>query len=177
MPDVVDFLLHQHEEVRSLFKEVQSATGEEKKDAFNCLVNLLAVHETAEEMIVYPVVRSSGDEGDRLADARIQEESEAKDALSDLERIGPDSPEFAARFGVFEQMVDSHARNEEQEVFPFLRQTQEPDKLRSMAEAVEKAEKVAPTHPHPHGPESAIGNMVIGPFVAVADKVRDKLRS
>jgi hemerythrin superfamily protein len=177
MPDVVDFLLNQHEEVRSLFKEVQSSTGADKKDAFNCLVNLLAVHETAEEMVVYPVLRSSGDVGDRLADARTDEESKAKDALSDLEKIGPDSPEFDSRFGVFEQMVDSHARNEEQEVFPFLRESQEPEKLRSMAEAVEKAEKVAPTHPHPHGPESAVGNTVVGPFVAVVDKVRDKLRA
>ena len=98
MPDVVDFLLNQHEEVRSLFKEVQSSTGADKKDAFNCLVNLLAVHETAEEMVVYPVLRSSGDVGDRLADARTDEESKAKDALSDLEKIGPDSREFDSRF-------------------------------------------------------------------------------
>jgi hypothetical protein len=35
---------------------------------------------------------------------------------------------------------------------------------------------MAPTHAHPHGPNSAIGNMVVGPFAAMVDKVRDKLK-
>jgi hypothetical protein len=34
---------------------------------------------------------------------------------------------------------------------------------------------MAPTHPHPHGPTSGIGNQLVGPFVAMVDKVRDKL--
>ena len=46
-----------------------------------------------------------------------------------------------------------------------------------MRTALEKAEKMAPTHPHTHGPESAIGNMIVGPFVAVADRVRDAIRN
>jgi hypothetical protein len=46
-----------------------------------------------------------------------------------------------------------------------------------MRTSLEAAEAMAPTHPHPHGAESAVGNMVVGPFVAVVDKVRDALRS
>src|SRR2546421_149069 len=43
------------------------------------------------------------------------------------------------------------------------------------AEAILIAERVAPTHPHPHGPETALGNLMVGPFVAMVDKVRDKI--
>jgi len=50
------------------------------------------------------------------------------------------------------------------------------DTLRSMRSAFETAERMAPTHPHPHGQESAIGDMAVGPFVAVVDKVGDALR-
>ena len=70
----------------------------------------------------------------------------------------------------------THARNEEREVFPRLRQSQNAERLEQMAKTVVAAEAVAPTHPHPHGPESAVGNMAVGPFVAVVDRLRDALR-
>ncbi len=174
--DVVDVLLNQHNEVRALFGQIQGATGKTKKDSFQRLVNLLAVHETAEEMVVYPAVRSTGPDGDRLADARTAEESEAKDALSELEKTDITSPDFDTRLQAFEQLVDAHAGNEEQEIFPLLRQTQSPEQLAKMADALHAAERVAPTHPHPHGPESAVGNVLVGPFVGVVDRVRDALR-
>ena len=174
--DVVDLLLTQHNEARSLFGQIQGATEEAKQESFDRLVNLLAVHETAEEMVIYPAVRSTGPDGERLADARTAEESEAKDALSDLEKTDIDSPDFDTKLQAFEQLVDSHARNEEQEIFPLLRESQRPEELAQMADALQAAERVAPTHPHPHGPESAVGNVVVGPFVAVVDRVRDALR-
>lgn len=175
--DVVDVLLTQHNEARSLFGQIRGATGKAKKGSFQRLVNLLAVHETAEEMVVYPAVRSTGPDGDRLADARTAEESEAKDALSTLEKTDINSPEFDTKLQDFEQLVDAHARNEEQEIFPLLRETQTPEQLAKMADALQAAERVAPTHPHPRGPESAVGNVVVGPFVGVVDRVRDALRS
>ena len=174
--DVVDLLLAQHDEVRALFGQMASGGGRERKGSFDRLVNLLAVHETAEEMVVYPAVRASGPDGDALADARTAEESEAKDALSELEKIGVESPDFDTKFDAFQHMVDTHARNEEREIFPLLRQSQTPEQLQKMAKAVEAAERIAPTHPHPHGPESAVGNTVVGPFVAVVDRIRDALR-
>ncbi len=174
--DVVEFLLGQHREVERLFGELRQASGEGRRHAFEHLVRLLAVHETAEEEVVYPALRQAADDGDAVADARTSEESEAKDALSELEKIGPDGAEFPAKLQAFEQLVLTHARNEEREVFPRLRQSQDPERLEQMAKAVEAAEAVAPTHPHPHGPESALGNLVVGPFVAVVDRVRDAIR-
>lgn len=52
--DVVGILLRQHARIRALFGEVRGAEGARKQDAFNELRGLLAVHETAEEMIVRP---------------------------------------------------------------------------------------------------------------------------
>ena len=175
--DVVDFLLSQHREAEQLFAELGAAGGEARKEAFERLVRLLAVHETAEEEVVYPAVRASVDDGDRLADVRTAEEAEAKQALANLEETGPEGAEFPQQLETVKRLVLEHARNEEREIFPALRQSQSPERLQAMEKAVRAAEAVAPTHPHPMGPESAVGNVVVGPFVAIADRVRDAIRS
>lgn len=173
--DVVDLLQAQHQEVARLFDQLEQG-GTDSVETFECLVRLLAVHETAEEEVVYPAVRSIGTDGDRIADARTTEEDEAKKALSELERIGVKDQSFADRLAAFRLRVMEHAGREEREVFPLLRQSLDEDTRRSMRSALETAERMAPTHPHPHAPESAVGNLLTGPFVALADKVRDAIR-
>jgi hemerythrin superfamily protein len=174
--DVVDLLVSQHAEARRLFAVLRSGLGAARQEPFEELIRLLAVHETAEEEVVYPVVRAQVPNGEALADARTEEEDRAKAALSDLEKVGVDSPEFDAQLQAVEQLVLSHANAEESEVFQRLREAISADELQALASAVEKAEKFAPTHPHPHGPESAVGNVLLGPFVAIVDRVRDAIR-
>lgn len=174
--DAVEFLLEQHQQARSLLTSVSSATGEARREAFGTLVRLLAVHETAEEMVVYPSLRAAGEKGDRIADARLQEEDKAKKVLSELEKLDATSPEFAEQFEALRADVEAHAESEEREVFPLLRQTTDDEQLRRMTAALKVAEGAAPTHPHKPAPESAIGNMVVGPFVAIVDRVGDAIQ-
>ncbi|MCU1455883.1 MAG: hypothetical protein JWN46_4029 [Acidimicrobiales bacterium] len=174
-PDVVQLLTEQHQEVRRLFQQVSEAAPGGREEVFQCLVRLLAAHETAEEEVVHPAVRRA-EGADEIVRQRLEEEDKAKQALADLEKIGVDSPEFEARLNEFRQMVETHASNEEEQEFRLLREMHDDETLRTMAEALEAAEKVAPTHPHPHSPESALGNLVVGPFAAVADRVRDAIR-
>jgi hemerythrin superfamily protein len=173
--DVVDLLNAQHQEIRSLFSSVEEG-GSDRSEAFECLVRLLAVHETAEEEVVYPALRSSGPEGEHVAEARKAEEDEAKKQLADLESIGVEGEGFEERFDAFRTAVLAHAESEERQVFPLLRRSFDADKLTKMRSSLERAEKMAPTHPHPHAPESALGNLVTGPFVAIVDRVRDAIR-
>jgi hypothetical protein len=35
---------------------------------------------------------------------------------------------------------------------------------------------MAPTRPHPHAPSSATGNLIVGPPLAVFDRIRDAIR-
>ncbi len=46
--------------------------------------------------------------------------------------------------------------------------------LAAAAPALKAAEATAPTHPHP-GTESATANAAVGPFAAIADRVRDAM--
>jgi len=170
-----DVLREQHQNVKQMFSQFVPSTGPARVELFDCLRATLAVHETAEEMVVYPVLRGIDDQGKKLAEARIAEEDEAKRVLADLEKLGVDGDGFEAEFDDFRKSVLKHAEAEESEVFTFLESHCDADKLRKMAEAIRTAEKLAPTHPHPHGPNSAIGNLMVGPFVALVDKVRDAL--
>lgn len=172
--DAVDFLRRQHTDIRNLFDALDKPVGD-RAETFQCLVRLLAVHETAEEMVVHPAVRSEVPEGDALTDARLAEEDAAKKMLSDLESMDFGTPEFEAQLAFFKKAVLDHADHEERKVFPRLREHLDANTLETLRTALIAAEAIAPTHPHPHGPEGAIGNLIVGPFVAVADRVRDAI--
>jgi hemerythrin superfamily protein len=171
-------LLHQqHGVVKEMFERLSTATGTDKAELFDCLRSFLAVHETAEEIVVHPQARRAGGNADAIVDARLKEEDEAKTVLADLEKIGPQGAGFDAKLAKFQKAAVSHAEAEEREVFPLLEKCCDRETLVKMADRLRKAEQLAPTHPHPHGPEGAIGNLLVGPFAAMVDKVRDKLES
>lgn len=171
--DLIDAIAADHDEARRLFAKVETASSAEaKQHAFTDLARMLVAHETAEQEIVHPLTRR-GPDGDRIVAARLEEEAKAEKALAGLERLSVGSDEWTADFASFRSDVLEHADDEEAKEHPRLREAAGADRLRQLAEVYETAKNAAPTHPHPHGPQSAVGNVVIGAFVAVADRVRD----
>jgi hemerythrin superfamily protein len=174
--DVVALVLADHRAVRKLFADFESASGDERVALWRTIVRELAVHETAEEEIVHPAARRYVDGGDDIVEARLAEESAAKQTLADLERLDIGDPNFTSRFRAFSTDVLTHADREEQEELAGLRaSTSEQDRER-MGKLFGVAKSVAPTHGHAHAPESATGNVVVGPVVALMDRVRDAIR-
>ncbi|MEU5878829.1 hemerythrin domain-containing protein [Spirillospora sp. NPDC047279] len=174
---VVDLLLRQHDEIRGLFATVEKSSGEARKQAFDHLRYLLAVHETAEEEIVHPFARRTIGNGERIIDARLKEEHEGKELLQQLEKEEDlDSAEFEATFGKLHTSVERHAEQEERLEFPEIADKATPQQLKGMVAAVKAAEAVAPTRPHP-GSESVTKNVVLGPLASVVDRTRDAIRA
>ncbi|SFO87672.1 Hemerythrin HHE cation binding domain-containing protein [Amycolatopsis arida] len=173
--DVIALLRRQHEEIRDLFGEVERARGDERRDAFRRLVRLLSVHETAEEELIHPEVRRV-DGGEPVAEARVKEEHRAKELLSTLDELGPDAEGFDTLLFQLRDDVLAHAEHEERAEFPLLAASHDAERLRAMAATVRVAEAVAPTRPHP-GVESPAGNVLLGPPLAIMDRVRDAIRS
>lgn len=174
-PDVVELLEDHHEHIRGLFAIVTDRDTPDRQRRFEELRRFLAVHETAEEMVVHPRAREAGD-GDSVVDARLKEENEAKKVLSDLDGMKVDDPSFTMGFARLRTAVLAHAENEEREEFPGLRQHTDAKTLQKMAQAVRAAEALAPTHPHP-GVESLTANLMVGPVAAVVDRARDAVRA
>ena len=172
--DVVAFLSAQHEQIKTMFDEVTAKTGSAREEAFTALRRTLAVHEAAEEEIVHPRARREVSD-ESIVEARLHEEDEAKHVLSELEKLDVDSPEFETTFRSFQSDVIAHAEAEEHQEFAELKAALDEDQLARMRKAVELAEAVAPTRPHPSAGESAAVNMLVGPFAAMLDRARDAI--
>jgi hemerythrin superfamily protein len=173
--DVIALLLGQHMRIRDLFDEVRTTTGSARQDAFERLVWMLAVHETAEEQIVHPQAKRHAAGGAEIVAERLAEENQAKEALARLESLGTDHEDFLGMLEELRHAVLRHAHYEERYEFPNLRQYSAAGSLLTMATLVRAAEKLAPTHPHP-GIESATANITLGPGVALFDRIKDGVR-
>jgi len=174
--DAVDVLLAQHERIKELFRQVTSASGAQKRELFEDLVRLLAVHEAAEEELIHPLSRRDNAAGDAVVQARLDEEQQAKRDLANLYDVGTDDPAFDTALRQLRDAVIAHAEHEEHEEFPALRRALSAEQLTRLAGMVRTAEQMAPTRPHPHSPSSATGNLIVGPPIAVFDRIRDAIR-
>jgi hemerythrin superfamily protein len=179
--DIVLVLRQQHERIRALLGELQETVAAvtditcDMAEPFQELVRLLVAHEAAEEVVVYPSLRSGLEEG-RLADDRMAEENEAKHLLARLEKMAPAFFDFPTVLAELREKVLAHAEQEEHTVFPLLeRRLPADDRQRMAGDFVYVAAK-APTHAHAHSPEGVVGNAVLGPVLATIDRMRDARR-
>jgi hemerythrin superfamily protein len=171
--EVVAFLKAQHNLIEDMFDQVLHASDPEAREKpFVQLRQLLAVHETAEEMVVHPRVRREVDGMDSIVNARLEEEHDAKEQLSAIEKLDVTSQEFIDEFTKLRDAVLDHAQHEETYEFPKLEKELDADELKRLTKAVQAAEAIAPTRPHP-GIESAKLNFAVGPFASMLDRARD----
>jgi hemerythrin superfamily protein len=126
-------------------------------------------------MVVHPRVRREDDAGDSIVDARLREEHEAKELLSQIEKLDITSQQFVDEMTKLRAAVLDHAQREESEEFPVLQRKVDADDLKRMGSAVRAAQAIAPTRPHP-GVESAKLNFVVGPFASMLDRARDVIQ-
>lgn len=172
--DVVRKLLEQHAQIRELFQEVRACVGDERQLVFEELRGLLAVHETAEELIVRPVVR--GLLGDAEPAERDSEEAQAAKDLDALSKMDVNDSEFLVKLGALENAVSKHAEAEEKHEFDAIEQQCSSDQRETMGKYLDVALKLAPTRPHPSvaGHEKAV--MAVGPIASLIDHTRDAIR-
>ncbi|HET7399714.1 MAG TPA: hemerythrin domain-containing protein [Intrasporangium sp.] len=172
--DAIRILLEQHARVRALFADVREATGAHRQETFDELRALLAVHETAEEMVLRPT--SAKVAGREVVDARNAEEAEATRMLKDLERLDVRSVEFDTLLAALEQAVLQHADSEEREEFPRVVAALDEEARTDLGKQILAAEAIAPTHPHPSTAGSTGAQWALGPFASIVDRTRDTLK-
>ena len=171
---IIEALRQDHDELRQMFAQLETATGEQRRDLFHQLLGELIRHEVSEEEILRPV--SKRDAGEEIANARIKEESQAEELLKEMENLDTDSAEFTAKLATLRQEVERHAGAEETQEFPKVAEKESPERLEQMGKIYEAAKKAAPTRPHPSTPNTPVANVLVGPFAAVLDRTRDVVR-
>jgi hemerythrin superfamily protein len=173
---IIDLLTTDHQQIKVLFSDVMFVRPENRADVFCELVSELVQHEVAEEVVVFPEVRSSSPDAAAAVDARQHEQAELEEMLALMEKLEPTSPEFTAALAELSTAVINHAEAEERRIFPLLRAAENPDELFELAARYEKAKRSAPTHPHPHAPDAPPANKVLGPITALFDRAREAVR-
>jgi hemerythrin superfamily protein len=170
--DVIEEILRDHQEIRGLLDAASTGPALARQRAVERLVHLLAVHETAEEEVVHPAVRPKDEP---VVEELLSEEDEGKKVLSGLDGLSVDDARFDSVLATLRTKVLSHAEHEERTEHPRLRELPE-NRRAGMATLFRAAEHTAPTHPHTFAPESAIGNLTLGPITALVDRTRDAIR-
>lgn len=175
--DVVDLLIARHREVERLMDEWERAVAvpEVRGSTLGELRRQLSIHEAVEEQLVHPLVRRHLPDGHRLAAEVLAQERECRGLLAAIEDAVPGGDGVDDLVKRLFAGVREHARTEETLVLPLLRLHLGPRERMRLGAMVERAERLAPTHPHPHAPSSGPG-MVGMPVVGVLDRARDRVR-
>lgn len=174
--DIVEDIKADHKIVTKLLDNLASQRQNDRDQQFCELVHFLVGHEVAEEEVVYPALRRTGSDGERVAEARVEEQSKAEELLSKMEDMSSDTKMFTEAFERLRSAVQEHAEAEEREVLPRLSEHLNQGERADLARRYEAALEAAPTHPHPHAPDQFPANVVAGTVAAVVDRVRDSLK-
>lgn len=175
--DLVDLIEQDHREFERLFAELEHGAHSDahRKQIVEHLIADLTRHSVAEEQLLYPAARDKLADGDKIADHEIDEHNEAEEVMKRLEGLEPHHPEFEEALRKLIDDVRHHLEEEESSLLPKIRTACSSDELAELGERFVRAKGMAPTRPHPNAPDTPPGNLLIGPGIAVIDKVRDAL--
>lgn len=178
--DAIELLTEQHREVRRLWSHLQTAriTGSETQNDFaQQIVTMLSQHDALETQLLYPELRSSGgEEGRRMSDHSLKEHQQVRELLSEVDGQDVTDERVFGKLSACITMVMDHVAEEEREMFPLLRSVCDESRLVELGRRMATMEKVAPTHPHPHTPDSKLGATIAGTVSGVMDRARDAVR-
>ena len=173
--DAIELLTRDHAEVEGMFRQIEALPpGASQDELVQGIVRELSVHAVIEEQVLYPAMRASLPDGERLVEEALEEHQQVKETLAAIERA--DAGERAPLLVQVIGNVRHHVQEEEGDLFPKLRASVAQDELQEMGSKMATAKKMAPTHPHPNAPNTPPGNVVGGAAAALLDKARDALR-
>ena len=134
--NAIDLLKKQHEEAKSLFRQIESAREPVKKQQlFEQLADALAVHATIEEKHFYPASRNAATE-DLLREA-LEEHLAAKRLIADLLECDAEDEQFDAKIMVLKEEIEHHVEEEEEDLFPKVKNLLSADELEDLAVVME----------------------------------------
>jgi hemerythrin superfamily protein len=176
--DALALLKKDHQTVEKLFARFEKKPSKETADRF---VRELSIHAAVEEQLFYPALRKLA-QSEQLEDVdeevleALEEHHVAKWVLSEIEGLDADDERFEAKCMVLIESVRHHVKEEEGSLFRFARRLFKRDQLAELGKLMQKAKKMAPTHPHPRAPDEPPGNILAGGLAAILDRGRDAVK-
>jgi hemerythrin superfamily protein len=115
--DATQLLKQDHDEVRKMFEEFESADEDRKFELAAEICHALTVHATIEEEIFYPQVRAAIDAEDLMLEAEIEHDG-VKQLIERIQEGEVDETQLSAMVNVLKEYVNHHVNEEQRKMFP-----------------------------------------------------------
>jgi len=135
-----DLLKKQHKNVKALFKKVEDTEdGRQRRQLMDEIANELKIHTQIEEEIFYPAVREIGSsKAEEMVDESYEEHHVVDLVLAELPNVDPEDERVAAKMTVLSELVERHADEEEDEMFPMAEKKLGKERLQQLGEQMEQ---------------------------------------
>jgi hemerythrin superfamily protein len=143
MTDATELLEKDHETVRGLLSQLEETTARGQKKRIELVQKIaqeIRIHAEIEEKIFYPAYKSAAKTSE---DAKLFFEAHEEHALVDvvlpeLEEADPATEVFAAKGKVLKDLIEHHAEEEEDEMFPRARKLLGKERLAELGAQMEE---------------------------------------
>jgi hemerythrin-like domain-containing protein len=124
--DAIALLKQDHRTVSALFEEFEKADDEEQSAIAQRVCQLLTVHATIEEEILYPAAKEAfeSEENEDLVNEAEVEHGSARELIAKIEGMTSEDEHFKATVTVLGEYIKHHVKEEEGELFPQLKKTE-----------------------------------------------------
>ena len=159
MPDAIVLLKNDHKTVERLFKQYEK-TGDGAKKTKRKLVDQildeLALHATIEEKHFYPEIRRKVEDIDDIVLEGYEEHHVLEMTMAELRVLDVEAENFDAKVTVLIEMVRHHVEEEEQEMFPKVREAMGRTELKDLGDVLEQAKAtITPSEAKQHASPAA----------------------
>ena len=159
-PDLLELLEADHRRIERLLAEGADT---------HTLVHEIETHVVAEDQALYPEARKKLN-ADDLVDSCLDVDHLLEEALVGLEHDSVD-------LEVVKELVNRHIARQEADLFPALHEVVPRDRLVGLGDSLQMSIRTAPTHGHPHLPETGALEIVADLVAARLDQLRDAFRA
>jgi hemerythrin superfamily protein len=168
-------ILCDHTAVRTIYDKFKNEKNKVEAEKWrNQLIYEIARHSIAEELVVYPLIRSKLQDGEKIFQKDIQEQHRIKEILYEAQSIDKDSPDFRTKIDEAMQLLFKHIESEESEQLPLLRKCLSEEESIKYGNQYMRRKFIVPTKPHTAVPEDPPTlNSILGLLTAPLDKFRD----
>jgi hemerythrin superfamily protein len=137
--DALELLKQDHQAVKDLFDQIDDAEdGKQRKKLFDQIDTQLNIHAHIEETVFYPEMQKIAELKDMVEEA-LQEHQEVKTLLEEIEGRDPESDQFIASVEELMENVEHHVAEEEDEMFPKVRERCDQATLDRLGDQLESA--------------------------------------
>jgi hemerythrin superfamily protein len=146
--NAIQLLKDDHKKVKDLLTKLADTSERATKSRTQLLETIaeeLRTHGRIEEDIFYPALRKEAEaQGDKetvklITEAYEEHRAAVELVLPDLEGTAPESIEFSGRAKVLKELVEHHADEEEDEMFPKARKLFDKKRLDELGAEMEEA--------------------------------------